>query len=98
MHRVSKARVARELAATMAIAAIATPAFAEVNSFDQLTAGSIQVAAADTAPVQVAAADTMTAQNAPEVERVLITARRREEDAQDVPVSASVVTGVTLDK
>jgi iron complex outermembrane receptor protein len=46
--------------------------------------------------IQVSA--TGTANNANAVERVLVTARRREEDAQMVPVSLSVIDMDTLDK
>jgi iron complex outermembrane receptor protein len=94
------------LMATAAFVALAPSALAQENSLNDLTDGSVKVAAADDVPLQIAAtegvpvqvAGAQTMPNAPEVERVLITARRREEDAQDVPVSASVVTGVTLDK
>ena len=53
--------------------------------------------AAETAkPFQVAAADTVNP--ATGVETVIVTARKREEDAQKVPGSLSVVSGATLDK
>src|SRR5258706_3653770 len=45
----------------------------------------------------VALVDTAGAQSANGVETVLVTARLREEDAQSVPVSLSVVGGNTLD-
>ena len=45
----------------------------------------------------VAFSDAASAQSASGVETVLVTARLREEDAQGVPVSLSVVSGNTLD-
>ena len=83
----------RQLAATATTAALSSPALAQSVATGEYPI-PFQIAATDSAPVQIAAADT----NVLSVERVTITARRREEDAQDVPVSASVVTAVTLDK
>ncbi len=87
-----------------AATALDSPAFAQSDLPDDLSKVQVvaaadvptQVAAAEGAPTQVAAAETTA--NAPQVERVVITARRREEDAQDVPVSASVVTGFMLNR
>src|SRR5215831_14615722 len=93
MH--SLCRFRRALAATAATAALASPAFAQTNAVTDVTPDLALIAAVE-AGTQVAAAGATS--NQPEIERVLITARRREEDAQDVPVSASVVTGVTLNK
>src|SRR5215471_16816450 len=93
MHSLCRFRSA--LAATAATAALASPAFAQTNAVTDVTPDLALIAAVE-AGTQVAAAGATS--NQPEIERVLITARRREEDAQDVPVSASVVTGVTLNK
>jgi iron complex outermembrane receptor protein len=83
----------RQFVAIARTAALSSPAFAQTNAAGEYKT-PVQVAAAESAPVQVAAANT----NALAVERVTITARRREEDAQRVPVSASVITAGTLDK
>src|SRR5215470_1087282 len=80
----------RFLLAGASLAALATPAFAQ-NAIDDIDVDSVVVAGAEAA-VQVAAANT-----APEVERVTVTARRREEDLQRVPIAISVVSGELLD-
>jgi len=80
----------RQYAAAAATLGFTNPVFAQDDA--QL----LLVAAADPSSVQVAAANTDA--SGPVVERINITARRREENAQDVPVSASVITGITLDK
>jgi len=57
------------------------------------------VALASAAFAQTPPAATQVAANNPNaVERVLVTARRREEDPQMVPVSLSVINGLTLER
>lgn len=64
----------------------------------QDTSSTTQVAAAQ-APVQVAAADNQFSdRNDGGVESVMVTARRREENSQDVPVSLQAISGETLER
>jgi len=74
--------------ATAATTVVATSAFAQSNSATDAQPVS---EATQVAPVEPPA-------NSPAVERVTVTARRREEYIQDVPLSVTALTGVTLDK
>ncbi len=74
----------RALLSSVALAALTSAAWAD----DGVVQGGVQTAAADVQP---------TPPRAPAIEEIVVTARRREENLQVVPVAVSVIGGEVLD-
>ncbi len=83
---VDKLKTLLSLSTAAVALATAFPAFAQIAPTGQAADVSAEVA------------ETVDAADASTVEQVVVTARRREENAQDVPIALTVLGGETLEK